>query len=187
MMLNGGELDGVRVFKPETLKLMTSVHSPDAVLSRRGLGWDIDSPFSRPRGGVFPRGSYGHTGWTGTAIWIDPFSKTFWIFLSNRVHPNGKGNVLPLYLTLGTLAAKAVDGFEFGARTASIPRELYRGRRRYERDCEDEQPLRAASGVARRAQWHRRAGETKLRAAEEEAHRPRDESHRPGPLAQRDY
>lgn len=121
MMLNGGELDGVRVFKRETLKLMTTVQSPDAVQSRRGLGWDIDSPYSRPRGSVFPRGSYGHTGWTGTAIWIDPFSKTFWIFLSNRVHPDGKGNVLPLYLTLGTLAAKAVDGFQFGAVQDALP------------------------------------------------------------------
>jgi len=43
---------------------MTSVQSPEAVLSRRGLGWDIDSPYSRPRGSVFPRGSFGHTGWT---------------------------------------------------------------------------------------------------------------------------
>ncbi len=121
MMLNGGELDGTRVFKPETVKLMTSVQTPESVLSRRGLGWDIDSPYSRPRGGVFPRGSYGHTGWTGAAIWIDPFSKTFWILLSNRVHPDGKGNVLPLYLTLGTLAAKAVDGFEFAAVQGALP------------------------------------------------------------------
>ena len=113
MLLNNGELDGVRLLKPETVKLMTSVQSPEGVLSRRGLGWDIDSPYSRPRGTVFPRGSFGHTGWTGTALWIDPFSKTFWVLLSNRVHPDGKGNVLLLYSTLGTLAAKAVDGFDF--------------------------------------------------------------------------
>jgi len=121
MMLNNGELEGVRVFKPETIKLMTSVQSPDAVLSRRGLGWDIDSPYSRPRGMVFPRGSFGHTGWTGTAIWIDPFSKTFWVMLSNRVHPEGKGNVLPLYFALGTLAAKSVDGFDFGQVQNALP------------------------------------------------------------------
>ena len=121
MMLNRGELDGVRLFKPDTVKLMTSVQSPEAVPARRGLGWDIDSPYSRPRGTVFPRGSYGHTGWTGTVLWLDPFSKTFWIFLSNRVHPDGKGNVLPLYGTLGTLAAKAVEGFDFGQVQGVLP------------------------------------------------------------------
>lgn len=121
MMLNRGELDGVRLFKPETVKLMTSVQSPDIVPARRGLGWDIDSPYSRPRGTVFPRGSFGHTGWTGTVLWIDPFSKTFWILLSNRVHPDGKGNVLPLYSTVGTLAAKAVDGFDFGQVQGALP------------------------------------------------------------------
>ncbi len=114
MLLNLGELDGVRVFKPETVKLMTSVQSPPAVDSRRGLGWDIDSGYSRPRGKLFPLGSYGHTGWTGTCIWIDPFSKAFWMLLSNRVHPDGKGNILPLQLTLGTYAATAIDGFDFG-------------------------------------------------------------------------
>ena len=46
-------------------------------------------------------------------MWIDPFSKTFWILLSNRVHPNGKGNVLPLQLAVGTFAAMAVDGFDY--------------------------------------------------------------------------
>lgn len=113
LLLGQGELDGVRLFQPETIRLMTSVQSPDAVAVRRGLGWDIDSPYSRPRGTVFPRGSFGHTGWTGTALWIDPFSRTFWILLSNRVHPDGNGNVLPLYLALGTLAAEAVEGFDF--------------------------------------------------------------------------
>ena len=114
MLLNLGELDGVRIFKPETVKLMTSVQSPAAVESRRGLGWDIDSGYSRPRGKLFPLGSYGHTGWTGTCIWIDPFSKAFWMLLSNRVHPDGRGNILPLQLTLGTYAATAIDGFDFG-------------------------------------------------------------------------
>jgi uncharacterized protein YbbC (DUF1343 family)/CubicO group peptidase (beta-lactamase class C family) len=114
MMLNGGELDGARLFKAETVKLMTSVQTPEEVPSRRGLGWDIDSGYSRPRGEIFPLGSYGHTGFTGTSIWIDPFSETFWIFLSNRVHPDGKGNILPLQAALATLAAEAVTDFDFG-------------------------------------------------------------------------
>jgi uncharacterized protein YbbC (DUF1343 family)/CubicO group peptidase (beta-lactamase class C family) len=123
MLLNLGELDGVRILKPETVKLMTSVHSPEAVEARRGLGWDIDSGYSRPRGKVFPIGSYGHTGWTGTCLWIDPFSKTFWMFLSNRVHPDGKGNILPLQLTLGTYAAMAVDGFDFANVAGALPQQ----------------------------------------------------------------
>ncbi|MBI3875770.1 MAG: DUF1343 domain-containing protein, partial [Verrucomicrobia bacterium] len=113
MMLNEGELDGARVFQPATVRLMTSVQSPPNVPSRRGLGWDIDSSYSSLRGKIFPVGSYGHTGFTGTCLWIDPFSKTFWIFMSNRVHPDGKGNVTPLRARLGTLAAEAVKDFNF--------------------------------------------------------------------------
>lgn len=113
MLLNGGELDGVRIFQPETVKLMTSVQTPDGIAGRRGLGWDIDTGFSGPRGRVFPLGSYGHTGWTGTSIWIDPFSKTFVIFLANRNHPTEKGSVGALRGRLGTLAAEAVADFNF--------------------------------------------------------------------------
>ena len=120
MMLNEGTLDGVRVFKPETVKLMTTVQTPSGMRDRRGLGWDIDSGFSRPRGSLFPRGSYGHTGWTGTCLWIDPFSKTFFIFLSNRNHPDGSGNVLSVYNGMGTLTAKAVTDFDFNF----VPGEL---------------------------------------------------------------
>ncbi|MBI2946803.1 MAG: DUF1343 domain-containing protein [Verrucomicrobia bacterium] len=121
MMLNGGSLDGVRIFKPETVKLMNSVQSPAGVPSRRGLGWDIDSGYSRPRGKHFPLGSYGHTGFTGTCLWIDPFSRTFWVFLSNRVHPDGKGNVLPLQAALASLAAEAVIGFNFAGAIGALP------------------------------------------------------------------
>jgi uncharacterized protein YbbC (DUF1343 family)/CubicO group peptidase (beta-lactamase class C family) len=121
MLLNEGTLDGVQIFKPETVKLMTSVQTPANISYRRGLGWDIDSGFSRPRGSLFPRGSYGHTGWTGTCLWIDPYSKTFFIFLSNRVHPDGSGNVLPLYGALGTLAAEAVTDFDFNYVIDELP------------------------------------------------------------------
>ena len=121
MLLNQGILEGQRIFKPETVRLMTSVHTTEPILARRGLGWDIDSGYSRPRGTIFPLGSYGHTGWTGTALWIDPFSRTFWIFLSNRVHPDGKGNILPLQLQLGTLAAQAVEGFDFTQVVGALP------------------------------------------------------------------
>jgi len=113
MLLNLGELDGVRIFKPETVQLMSSIQSPPDISARRGLGWDIDSPFSGPRGALFPVGSYGHTGWTGGSLWIDPASKTFVIFLSNRNHPTESGSVIALRRKLGTLAAQALADYDF--------------------------------------------------------------------------
>jgi len=121
MLLNGGELDGVRIFKPETVKLMTSVQTPPNIQGRRGIGWDIDTGFSGPRGELFPLGSYGHTGWTGTSIWIDPFSQTFVIFLSNRNHPTEKGSVTALRRKLGTLAAEAITDFDFANVPGALP------------------------------------------------------------------
>jgi CubicO group peptidase (beta-lactamase class C family) len=113
MLLNEGELDGVRVLSVETIRLMRSVQTPMEITARRGLGFDIDSPFARPRGSVFPIGSYGHTGFTGCILWIDPYSKTFYVFLSNRVYPNEGTNILPLYAVLGTLSAQAIRNFDF--------------------------------------------------------------------------
>ena len=80
--------------------------------------------FSNPRGEKFPLGSFGHTGFTGNALWIDPFSKTFWILLSNRVHPDGKGSVVALYKSLGTVAADAVTDFDFNYVTEGLPPEV---------------------------------------------------------------
>lgn len=108
MYLHGGELDGVRVFQPETVRLMTSVQSRADVWDWRGLGWDIDSAYAGPRGGRFPLGGFGHTGWTGGSIWIDPATTTFVIFLSNRNHPTEAGSVIALRRLLGTLAAEAL-------------------------------------------------------------------------------
>jgi uncharacterized protein YbbC (DUF1343 family)/CubicO group peptidase (beta-lactamase class C family) len=90
MILNGGEYQGARILSPLGVSRMTEARaaaggSSDGVL--RGLGWDISSPYSANRGDLFPVGSFGHTGFTGTSIWIDPSSETFVIFLSNRVHP----------------------------------------------------------------------------------------------------
>jgi uncharacterized protein YbbC (DUF1343 family)/CubicO group peptidase (beta-lactamase class C family) len=113
MLLNQGSLDGVRIFKPETVKLMTSIQTPEGIADRRGLGWDIDSGYAGPRGKFLPVGSYGHTGWTGPSIWIDPFSQSFVIFMCNRNHPSESGNVLPLRARLGTLAAEAINDFNF--------------------------------------------------------------------------
>jgi len=114
MYLNGGSLDGVTVFSPATVRRMTSVQSP-AGLPRRGLGWDLDSPYAGQRGSVFPLGGYGHTGWTGTSAWLDPLSGTFVLLLSNRNHPTEEGSVLALRREVGTLAARAVRGFDFAS------------------------------------------------------------------------
>lgn len=122
MLLGGGALEGARVFRPETVAMMTSVQTPAEVPVRRGGGWDIDSSYSRPRGEYFPVGSYGHTGWTGTFVWIDPYSRTFYVFLSNRVHPDGKGSVVALQRELGTLVAEAVRNFDFTGVTDALPR-----------------------------------------------------------------
>ncbi len=125
MFLGQGSLNGRQVLQPATVASMTSVQSPVG-LPRRGLGWDIDSPYAGQRGTVFPIGGYGHTGWTGTSLWIDPFSETFLIFLSNRNHPTEEGNVLSLRRELGTLAAEAIRNFNLagvpGALAPETPR-----------------------------------------------------------------
>lgn len=120
MLLGGGSLDGIRVLRNESVSIMTSVQSPTNITARRGLGFDIDSPYAGPRGDRFPIGSYGHTGWTGTSLWIDPFSRTFLILLSNRNHPSG-GNVLRLRHQLGSLAARSLKGFDFSKVEGALP------------------------------------------------------------------
>lgn len=120
-LLNEGTLEGKRILKPETVRLMTSVQTSPALAMRRGLGWDIDTAYSGPRGELFPLGSYGHTGWTGGSMWLDPFSRTFVLFLSNRNHPDESGSVLPLRRKLGTLAAEAVRDFNFAFVPGALP------------------------------------------------------------------
>jgi uncharacterized protein YbbC (DUF1343 family)/CubicO group peptidase (beta-lactamase class C family) len=102
-LLRGGPL-----LRPATLRLMESVQTPATVFERRGLGWDIDSGYSRPRGSLFELGSFGHTGYTGTALWLDPATDSFYILLTTRLHPDGKGDGRALYSEIGTLTAKAI-------------------------------------------------------------------------------
>lgn len=94
-------------------RAMTERQSPPEVAIQRAGGFDIDSHYSRPRGEHFPVGSFGHTGWTGTFLWIDPSSRTFYICLSNRVHPDGTGSVVALQRRLGTLVAESLRGVTF--------------------------------------------------------------------------
>ena len=107
MMLNGGELDGMRVFSPLTVAKFTEPQSPPDQPILRGLGWDIDSPHSGNRGELFPIGSFGHTGFTGTSIWIDPTSQTYVILLANSVHPDLRPALTAVRGKVATIAAAA--------------------------------------------------------------------------------
>jgi CubicO group peptidase (beta-lactamase class C family) len=102
MLLRGGELDGVRILKPETVALMTQAAAlPGGV--RRGLGWDVGSAYSVGMDQAFGPTSYGHTGYTGCLIWIDPAVQSYLIVLTSRLHPDGRGDVKPLRQDLGRL------------------------------------------------------------------------------------
>ena len=109
MLVGQGSLGSSRILAPATVAKMTTPATPAGMASVRGLGWDIDTSFSSNRGELFPIGSYGHTGFTGTSIWIDPFSRSYVIFLSSRLHPDGKGDVTALRARVATLAAAALS------------------------------------------------------------------------------
>src|SRR5688572_24984567 len=108
MILNGGSYRGVRILSPMAVATMTRPHAVSDTGAARGLGWDFASSFSVNRGDLFPLGSFGHTGFTGTSLWIDPASDTFVVFLSNRVHPDGKGDVSSLRGRVASIVAGAI-------------------------------------------------------------------------------
>jgi uncharacterized protein YbbC (DUF1343 family)/CubicO group peptidase (beta-lactamase class C family) len=91
-----------------TLAKMTEPEQPATGTSLRGFGWDIDSPFSSNRGTLFPVGSFGHTGFTGTSLWIDPQSGSYIIILTNAVHPDGRGHTVALRSRIADAAAQAI-------------------------------------------------------------------------------
>jgi len=109
MLLGKGRLGTTRVLSAASVTAMTSPQTPAGMTSIRGLGWDIDTSYSSNRGDLFPVGtSYGHTGFTGTSLWIDPGSNSYVIFLSSRLHPDGTGDVGVLRSRIATVAAAAV-------------------------------------------------------------------------------
>jgi len=108
MILNGGTYHGVRILGPLTVEEMTRPRVVASNGATRGLGWDMNTTFSTNRGDLFPLGSFGHTGFTGTSMWIDPASEMFVVFLSNRVHPDGKGDVGPLRARVASIVAASV-------------------------------------------------------------------------------
>jgi uncharacterized protein YbbC (DUF1343 family)/CubicO group peptidase (beta-lactamase class C family) len=108
MLLGGGAIGTTRILSPLAVGRMTSPASPASEPNVRGLGWDLDSSYSANRGELLPLGSFGHTGFTGTSLWIDPATKVFVIFLSNRVHPEGQGDVTPVRARIATIVASSV-------------------------------------------------------------------------------
>ena len=108
MLLGGGRLGAVHILAPLTVERMRWPATPPGMRDVRGLGWDIDSSYSANRGELFPVGSFGHTGFTGTSLWMDPATRSYVVFLSNRVHPDGKGDVTPLRARIATVAAAAL-------------------------------------------------------------------------------
>jgi len=109
MILSGGSLGGSRVLSPLGVEALTRprFYGDGDV---RALGFDVETAYSRNRGELFAPGSFGHTGFTGTSLWLDPASKTYVIFLSSRLHPDGRGDVNRLRALVATLAASTVPG-----------------------------------------------------------------------------
>jgi len=107
MMLGRGEYKGVRILGPMAVSRMTTVW-PKAAAAGRGLGWDVISPHSSNRGDLFGPASYGHTGYTGTSLWIDPETKTYIVFLTNRVHPDDKGSIIALRSRVANVVAASI-------------------------------------------------------------------------------
>jgi CubicO group peptidase (beta-lactamase class C family) len=108
MLLDHGVYEGKRILSSRSVQAMTSPQSPSNSLQVRGYGWDIDSTYSSPRGDIFKTG-YGHTGFTGTSLWVHPPTDTFIILLSNRVHPGGGKDINHLRAVIANIVATAIS------------------------------------------------------------------------------
>ncbi len=107
-LLSGGTYHGFRLLSPMTVEAMTRPQSPSGSPQVRGFGWDIESTYSAPKGDLF-EGGYGHSGFSGTSIWIHPPTDTFVIILSNRVHPEGGKDLNHLRAVIANIVAAAMD------------------------------------------------------------------------------
>jgi CubicO group peptidase (beta-lactamase class C family) len=107
-LLNKGSSQGRRFLSPLSIRAMTSPQSPTSSPDIRGLGWDIRTNLSSPRGDLF-EGGFGHTGFTGASLWLDPGTDTLVVLLTNRVHPDGKGDVTHLRGVIANVVAAAIS------------------------------------------------------------------------------
>ncbi len=104
MLLDGGSQHGVRILRAASVRRMTAPQRlPGGV--ERGLGWDIASPFAAGQDAAFGAGSYGHTGYSGTSLWIDPKRQSYLIILSSRLHPDDHGDAKPLRQRVAQIVA----------------------------------------------------------------------------------
>jgi CubicO group peptidase (beta-lactamase class C family) len=108
MLLRGGKDGSRRILDAETARLMTTNQCPPSLGSRRGLGFDIESPYSAPRGSLFSSDSYGHTGFTGVSMWIDPRNGAYFVLLTNSLHAGGHKDLKAFRSEAGTLAARGL-------------------------------------------------------------------------------
>lgn len=100
---------GGGLFSPLAIAAATRVQSPPGLPALRGLGWDIDSPYAGNRGDLYPIGSFGHTGFTGTSLWIDPCTESYVIVLGNHVHPFRRTPITALRGRVASVAAAYVS------------------------------------------------------------------------------
>jgi uncharacterized protein YbbC (DUF1343 family)/CubicO group peptidase (beta-lactamase class C family) len=127
MLLDKGRIPGSsrRIFSAATVHQMITPQTPPWSPNVRGLGWDIDTAYSAPRGDLFPLGSYGHTGFTGTSVWIDPASQTFIILLTNSVHPYERPPISSLRAKVANAVAAALQIGDWSGFTSKVERNLY--------------------------------------------------------------
>jgi CubicO group peptidase (beta-lactamase class C family) len=108
MLLNEGSYRGVRILSPLGALKMSTPQEPRSSPDWRGAGFDIETRFSTVRGDLFPAGSFGHSGYTGTSVWLDPFTETTVILFTSRLHPNGEGDVVALRSKVASVVAASL-------------------------------------------------------------------------------
>ena len=107
MMLNRGSFGGKQILSPLAVDRMTEIYRI-ADFAGRGLGWDLESGYSTNQGDLFGPNAFGHTGYTGTSLIIDPETETIVIFLTNSVHPEDKGDIVSMRSRVANVVAGAI-------------------------------------------------------------------------------
>ncbi|MBK5293412.1 MAG: DUF1343 domain-containing protein [Acidobacteriia bacterium] len=136
MLLGEGASSGDRIFSAAVVRKFTTPQSPADRMMIRGLGWDMDTRFTANRGELFPLGGFGHTGFTGTSMWMDPVSRTYVILLTNSVHPRVIGPISSLRSKVATIVAAQAGYEQPGAYLSGYNETMAGARRRVARNGE---------------------------------------------------